>query len=89
MAMRKGEGLTEGVEGLDGHPLEEPGEQALLGFAVRVEPQLHQHQEGGVKQEAEEETGRATGVVDEGDEGVAGGQRPIEVKSEDTFHFEL
>jgi hypothetical protein len=27
--------------------------------------------------------------VDEGDEGVAGGQRPIEVKSEDTFHFEL
>ena len=89
MAMGAGKGLTEGVERLKGHPPEEPSEQALFGFAVGVEPQLHQHQEGGVEQEAEEETGRATGVVDEGDQGVAGGQRPIEVKSEDTFHFEL
>ena len=86
MAMGAGEGLTEGVEGLNGHPPEEPGKQALLGFAVRVEPQLHQHQEWGVKQEAEEETGRATGVADEGDQGVAGGQRPIEIEGKELFH---
>ena len=84
--MGKGEGLTEGVEGLKGHPPEEPREQALLGFSVRVEPQLHQHQEWGVKQEAEEETGRATGVADESDQGVAGGQRPIEIECKDFEH---
>ena len=81
MAVSAGEILTKGVEGLDCHPLEEPGEHTLLGFPIRVEPQLHQHQERSMEQKAEQETRRTTGIADESYQGVSRGQRPVEIES--------
>ena len=81
-----GEAAAEIVEGRQAHPPEEPREDALLGPAVRIEPQRHQHQQGRVDQESEDEAGRAAGIADNGNERVARGQRPVEVEGVDLFH---
>ncbi len=83
MAVGAGEIGTEGVEAVNGHAAEEMGEDALLGAVVGVEVELHQHQQRGVAQEAEDEGAGAAGVADELYQGVAGCEGSVEVESVD------
>ena len=81
MARTISEVLAKAIEIFDGHPLEEPREHALFRLSIIIEPQLHQHQQRGMEQEAQYETGCATGKADKLDQSVAGGEGAVEVAS--------
>ncbi len=81
MARAVGEVLAKAIELVDGHPLEEPREHALFRLSIIIEPQLHQHQQRGMEQEAQYETGCATGKADKLNQSVAGGEGAVEVAS--------
>ena len=70
MARAVGEVLAKAIEIVDSHPLEEPREHALFSLSIIIEPQLHQHQQRGMEQEAQYETGCATGKADKLDQSV-------------------
>ena len=53
----------------------------MIFFPIRVEPQLHQHQERSMEQKAEQETRRTTGIADKSYQGVSRSQRPVEIES--------
>ena len=86
LAIVSGKTLTKGIEVRKTHVAEEIGKDLLLGLPIRIEPQLHQHQQGRIAQESQQECLCATGIADEHQQGVTGGQRPIEIEGIELFH---
>ena len=72
--------LAEGIEGLQTHAFEEIGKDLLLCLPIRIEFQFHQHQQMGMTQETKHESLGATGIADKLQQGITGGQRPIEIE---------
>ena len=75
-----GKAPAAGIEGFERHSPEVEREEALLGPAVGVEFQLHQHQQRGVEQQSAQQGGQAPDVANEGEQRVAGGERAVEVE---------
>ena len=78
--------LAEGIECRQFHPTEEMSKHLLLGLVVRIEPQLHQHQQRRIAQKAPQEPRPAFRIEDKGQQGITGGQRTVEVKGQNLSH---
>ena len=70
------------VELLQFHASKEMGKHPLLGFPVGIEPQLHQHQQGSIATESPQKAPPPAGKADEVEQGVAGGERSVEIGKE-------
>ena len=86
LAIVSGKALTKSIEVRKTHVAEEIGKDLLLGLPIRIEPQLHQHQQMGMTQETKCKGTGATGIADEHQQGVARSQRPIEIEGIELFH---
>ena len=58
----------------------------LFRLVIRIESQLHQHQQMDISQEAKEESPCATGITDKLNECILRSQRPVEIKGYYLLH---
>ena len=79
-AVAGGKLQAELIEPLLAHAPEEPGKDMLLGFAVGIEVQFHEHQHQAMTQEPQQEAARAAGKLYERQQGVASGQGSVEIE---------
>ena len=86
LAIVSGKTLTKGIEVSETHVAEEIGKDLLLGLPIRIEPQLHQHQQGQIAQETNCKGTGATSIADEHQQGVTRSQRSIEIEGIELFH---